>query len=45
MKIFIFSAEQILCSYNIKHVSLIFFLKLQEQYIKGCGVGLKLPLR
>lgn len=45
MKISIFSAEQILFSYNIKHVSLNFFLKVQEHYIKGCGVGLKLPLQ
>jgi len=45
MKIFIISAEQILFSYNIKRVSLNFCFKLQEHYMKGCGVSLKLPLQ
>ena len=35
MKIFIFSAEQILFSYNIKHVSLNFFLNYKNIILKG----------
>ena len=35
MKIVIFSAEQILFSYNIKHVSLIFFWNYKNVILKG----------
>lgn len=35
MKIFIFSAEQILFSYNIKHVSLIFVGNYKYIILKG----------
>ena len=44
LKMFIISAEQILFSYNIKHVSLNFFWKLQEHYIKRVWSGLKIAL-
>lgn len=35
MKIFIFSAEQILFSYNIKHVSRNFFWNYKNTILKG----------